>query len=96
MDDLKIKYANIILKECLNIKPNQPLFISGNNEISDFIRLVANEAYKLGVKEIYFDIFDPYLKHDALLNLEVTDLKKMSYCHDLYIFLYYRYFQYNQ
>lgn len=81
MDDLKIKYANIILKECLNIKPNQPLFISANNEISDFIRLVANEAYKLGVKEIYFDIFDPYLKHDALLNLEVTDLKKMSYWH---------------
>ena len=81
MNELKTKYANIILKECLNIKPNQPLFISANNEISDFIRLVANEAYKLGVKEIYFDIFDPYLKHDALLNLEVTDLKKMSYWH---------------
>lgn len=78
MQELLIKYANVLLKTCLKIEKNQPLFISANLERIDFVRIVANEAYKLGVKDIYFELTDPVLKHDALKNLEVEDLKKLS------------------
>lgn len=76
MNELHTKYAEILLKNCLKVKPNQPLFISANVERRDFVRVVANVAYEIGVKDIYFDIQDPYLKHDALLNLTAEELKK--------------------
>lgn len=79
MNDLKEKYATLILKTCLGIKENQPLFISANYERVDFVRILANIAYSLGVKDIYFDLTDVYLKHDALKNLELEDLKKFSF-----------------
>lgn len=81
MNELKTKYANIILNSCLKLKANQPLFISANSLVSDFVRIVAEEAYKIGVKEIYFDITDPYLKHDALKNLSQSQLQNMQYWH---------------
>ena len=79
MNELLTKYANVILNTCLKVEKNQPLFISANYERSDFVRIVANEAYKLGVTDIYFDLTDVYLKHDALKNLELEDLKKISF-----------------
>lgn len=79
MEKLKQKYARVILKNCLNVKKNQPLFISANNETIDFVRILANEAYKIGVKDIYFDLSSPYIKHDALLNLSENELKKMQF-----------------
>ncbi|MGM9835109.1 MAG: aminopeptidase [Bacilli bacterium] len=79
MKEKMIKYANVILTSCLHIKKEQPLLINANIERIDFVRIVANEAYKLGVKDIYFDLVDPVLKHDAMLNLEEKDLKKLSF-----------------
>lgn len=76
MIELQKKYAEVILKNCLKVEKNQPLFISANVERRDFVRIVANVAYEIGVKDIYFDISDPYLKHDALLNLTTEELKK--------------------
>lgn len=73
------KYAEVLLKNCLNIDSKQPLFISGNIERIDFIRIVTDKAYELGVKEIYHDIVDPQLKHSALKNLELNDLKKLPF-----------------
>lgn len=73
------KYAQVILKTCLKIEENQPLFISADYERMDFVRIVSEEAYKLGVKDIYYDLTDAYLKHEALKNLEVADLKKLSF-----------------
>ena len=79
MTELLTKYAKTILSTCLKLKENQPLFISANYERRDFVRIVANEAYKIGVKDIYFDLTDVELKHDALANLELEDLKKLSF-----------------
>lgn len=73
------KYADTILTTCLNIKKNQPLLISANYERRDFVKILAELAYSLGVKDIYFDLTDVELKHDALLNLELDDLKKMQF-----------------
>lgn len=79
MNDLLEKYANVLLKCCLKIYEGQPLLISASTDAKDFVRIVAKEAYKLGVKDIYFDLVDPYLKHDALKELEIEDLKKLSF-----------------
>ncbi len=73
------KYAEVLLKTCLKVEKNQPLFISFNTERLDFVRIVSEEAYKIGVKDIYYDMSDPYLKHEALKYLEVEDLKKLTF-----------------
>ena len=79
MIELQEKYANMILKVCLRVKKGQPLFISANSERSDFVRILANCAYEIGVKDIYFDLIDVNLKHDMLKKLDIEDLKCSSY-----------------
>ena len=79
MDKLLIKYADVILNTCLKVQKNQPLLISYNVARRDFVRILAQEAYKIGVKDIYFDASDPYLKHEALINLDEKDLKKTKF-----------------
>ena len=78
MKEKMIKYANVLLKTCLKVEKDQPLLINANVERIDFVRILAQEAYKLGVKDIYYDFVDPYLKHDGLKNLDIEDLKKSS------------------
>lgn len=77
--NLQEKYARVILESCLKVEKDQPLFISYNVERSDFVRILTEIAYELGVKDIYYESSDPYLKHEALKNLEVEELKKLSF-----------------
>lgn len=79
MNELMEKYASVLLESCLRIEKDQPLFISFNIERIDFVRIVAKKAYSMGVKDIYFDMVDPILKHSALENLEEEDLKKTTF-----------------
>ena len=79
MENLMRKYARVLLESCLKVEENQPLFVSFNVERLDFVRIVSEEAYKLGIKDIYFDMSDPYLKHSALKYLEVEELKKSTF-----------------
>lgn len=79
MKKLQEKYAEVLLMSCLKLEKNQPLFLSFNVERIDFARVIAQIAYKIGVKDIYFDINDPYLKHDALKKLEIEDLKELTF-----------------
>ena len=76
---LQEKYARVILESCLKVEKGQPLFISYNVERSDFVRTLTEIAYELGVKDIYYEMHDPYIKHEALKNLEVEELKKFSF-----------------
>ena len=69
MNELMEKYASVLLESCLRVEKDQPLFISFNIERIDFVRIVAKKAYSIGVKDIYFDMVDPILKHSALENL---------------------------
>ena len=79
MERLMKKYAKILLETCLKVEKNQPLFISFNVERVDFARIVAEKAFELGIKDIFFDMVDPYLKHEALLNLDVSELKDLTF-----------------
>ena len=76
---LQEKYARVILESCLKVEKGQPLFISYNVERSDFVRTLTKIAYELGVKDIYYEMHDPYIKHEALKSLEVEELKKLSF-----------------
>ncbi len=77
--NLQEKYARVILESCLKVEKNQPLFISYNVERSDFVRIITKIAYELGVKDIYYESSDPYIKHEALMNLEVEELKRLPF-----------------
>ena len=76
---LQEKYARVILESCLKVEKNQPLFISYNVERSDFVRIVTEIAYELGIRDIYYEANDPYLKHEALKNLDIEELKKSNF-----------------
>ena len=76
---LQEKYAKVILESCLKVEKDQPLFISYNVERRDFVKIVTKIALELGVKDIYYDCSDPYLKHEVLKSLEVEDLKKLTF-----------------
>lgn len=79
MIEYQKKYARVLLESCLKIEENQPLFISFNIERIDFARIVAMIAFELGVKDIYMDASDPYLKHEALKHLEIEELKELTF-----------------
>ena len=55
------KYAELLLKRCLNIS-NQPLLISCPIEAYEFVRVLVKKAYEIGVKDIHIDFEDEQLK----------------------------------
>ena len=79
MEDLKIKYAEVILKFCLNVEKDNPLFISYDIEIRDFVRILVGLAYDMGIRDIYLEGIDSNLKHDAIKYLSVEECKKTPY-----------------
>ena len=71
MEQLLEKYAGVILNTCLKVEKDQPLFISCTTERLDFVRILTKQAYKIEVKDIYYDLQDPILRHEALLTLNL-------------------------
>ena len=76
---LQEKYARVILESCLKVEKDQPLFISYDVERRDFVHIITRIALELGVKDIYYDASDPYLKHELLKELDVEELKKLTF-----------------
>ena len=72
----QLKYAEVLLKECLSLKKNQPLFVSVNIERYDFARIVSKLAYELGSNDVYIELVDPYERYNSLKYLSVQQLKK--------------------
>jgi len=64
------KYADLLLRKCLGMKKGQPLVITSPIECIDFVRIIAKQAYEMGIHDIYFDFTDSYLKSYQLLNFE--------------------------
>ena len=76
MEEKYEKYALLLLKRCLKIKKNQPLFISTPIESYEFTRTLTKVALSLGVKDIYYDYNDSYIKHDHLKYLKKNNIKE--------------------
>lgn len=72
-------YAELLLKQCLNIKKEQPLLISAPTESYSFVEIVAQKAYQMGVTDIYFDWEDETLKKLQLENLSIEQIQNSSF-----------------
>lgn len=66
MKEKYFKYANLLLKKGLCIKKDQPLIINAPIQAIDFIRVLTEVAFSLGVRDIYYDWSDDELKHTTL------------------------------
>ncbi len=79
MNEQYEKYAELLLKKCLNIQNETSMIINAPIESIDFIRVLARKAYEVGIKDIYFDYEDEDLKNIQLEHLELDDLYKSSF-----------------
>lgn len=73
------KYSQLLLKKGLNIKKGQPLLIFAPAETIEFIRILSEEAYKIGVEDIYYDFDDEILKYQQLKYLDNKNLKNSPF-----------------
>lgn len=62
------KYIELLLKGCLKVSKNTPLFISYDKLCSSFVDKIVSFATNLGLNDIYLDMIDSYEEHDILLN----------------------------
>lgn len=79
MEEQFKKYADLLLNGCLKIKAGQPLLVLAPLEAYPFLRILAEEAYRIGVKDIQFDYEDEVLKKAQLENLSWEELQKSSF-----------------
>ena len=77
------KYIELLIKRCLKVKRDVPLFISYKKINRDFVDKIVLFAKKMGVKDIYLDETDSLIQHDILKNTLIKDLSKyeMFNCH---------------
>lgn len=69
------KYAELLLKRCLNLKEGEPLLIEAPIENYEFIRLLNKKALEMGVSDIHIEWYDDELKHDTLKYLTEEEIE---------------------
>lgn len=79
MKEKQIKYAELILKNCLKIEAGQPLLITAPIEAYEFIEIIVDMACQLGVEDIGFNITDAHIKHSLLKNISLEKLQNHPY-----------------
>ncbi len=72
---MKEKYIELLLKRCLKVSSDTPLFINYNTLIKDFVDEVVSFAKTLGVQDIYLAEEDEYYIHDFLKDANVEEIK---------------------
>lgn len=61
IDDRKKEYARLIINLGVNIQKGEPLVIKAPIEGADFVRLLAQEAYKKGASDVHINWYDDSL-----------------------------------
>ena len=59
------KYAELILKKGIQIQVNEPLLIVSSVEKIEFVRILTQTAYNMGIKKIDYLLEDDILKYKA-------------------------------
>ena len=77
MEEKYQKYAQLLLKKCLNIKKGQPLVLSMPMEAIELARIIVYEACKMGIVDIHFDWYDGIIRHTLLSYVDTEDLKRL-------------------
>ncbi len=65
---LKRKYANLLVRQGVNVQKGQPVVISADVEAADFVALLAEEAYRAGASNVRVE-------------WSMTQLAKLAYRH---------------
>lgn len=74
-DELKRKYANLVIEVGVNIQEDQELVIASPVENYEFARMLTEEAYKKGAKRVLFHWYDDYINKQNLENISLENLK---------------------
>ena len=53
MDEKKRKYAKFLIQRCLSMKAGEPLLISYLTEQQDFVKIVIEEAKRIGITDTF-------------------------------------------
>lgn len=72
------RYIDLLLNKCVDFTSGI-LFIHYCKEVKNFVTKLSNKAKSLGIKEVYYDEFDPYYNHDVLLNSTVNEIENNKY-----------------
>ena len=79
MDEKKRKYAKFLIQRCLSMKAGEPLLISYLTEQQDFVKIVIEEAKRIGITDIHHVCYDGKKTKDILMNLSLDEIKKEPY-----------------
>lgn len=75
MDKRKYEYAELLLK-CVCAQDKKYLFIEMPEYLSDFKKILEEAAEKYDLKEVHFELFDPFKKHELLISLDQENIYK--------------------
>lgn len=74
--DKRIKeYAELLLK-CVKLENKKYLFVEMPDYLEYFQELLSEEAKKYDLKEVHFEVFDPFKKHELLTTLDQENIYK--------------------
>lgn len=79
MDEKKRKYAKFLIQRCLSMKAGEPLLISYLTEQQDFVKIVIEEAKRIGITDIHHVCYDGKKTKDILMNLSLDEIEKEPY-----------------
>lgn len=79
MDEKKRKYAKFLIQRCLSMKAGEPLLISYLTEQQDFVKIVIEEAKRIGITDIHHVCCDGKKTKDILMNSSLDEIEKEPY-----------------
>lgn len=79
MDEKKRKYAKFLIQRCLSMKAGEPLLISYLTEQQDFVKIVIEEAKRIGITDIHHVCYDGKKTKDILMNSSLDEIEKEPY-----------------
>ena len=79
MAEKKRKYAKFLIQRCLSMKAGEPLLISYLTEQQDFVKIVIEEAKRIGITDIHHVCYDGKKTKDILMNSSLDEIEKKPY-----------------
>ena len=79
MDEKKRKYAKFLIQRCLSMKAGEPLLISYLTEQQDFVKIVIEQAKRIGITDIHHVCYDGKKTKDILMNSSLDEIEKEPY-----------------
>ncbi|MEG0451892.1 MAG: aminopeptidase [Coprobacillus sp.] len=71
------KYAELIVKQGVNLKPQQELVITSSIECFELVRAITKQAYKVGAKDVIVHYTDDYVTRLRYENCDVEHFQSI-------------------